>query len=147
MPGLLDRLLDRFYVACRDRPTDIETARGIVSFSFDDFPASALRNGAPVLEDAGWRGTYYTCGGLLGGASVCGTIASVRDIEDCLARGHEIANHTLSHCNCIEADAAGASRETQTQDIGGQSQSLGALPSPRRQVRSLEVPFSKHGGH
>ena len=120
MPSLLDRLLDKVYIACRDRRTDIETQRGIVSFTFDDFPATALHNGAPILEDSGWRGTYYTCGGMLGGLSESGVIASARDVEVCLERGHEIANHTLNHCNCVEADAATIRREI--------TENLAALP-------------------
>ena len=111
MTRLLDRVLDRLYVAYGEKTTDLETERGIVSFSFDDFPASAFHNAAPILEDAGWRGTYYTCGGLLGAESGSGTLASAEEVNDCLARGHEIANHTLSHCNCSQSDAATIRRE------------------------------------
>ena len=42
-------------------------AGAIVSFTFDDVPASAASEGAPILEGLGVRGTYYLCGGLLGG--------------------------------------------------------------------------------
>ena len=111
MTGLLDRVLDKLYLTCGEKTVDLETERGIVSFTFDDFPASALHNAAPILEDAGWRGTYYTCGGILGEGSGSGTLATAEEVDDCLARGHEIANHTLSHCNCSQSDAATIRRE------------------------------------
>lgn len=101
---LVDRVLNRGY-RLRRRLTDIVSDKGVVSFTFDDFPASALGVGGAILEEAGWRGTYYACGGLLGTGSGPGAFATSDVLEDCLARGHELANHTLTHCNCIQAEA------------------------------------------
>lgn len=69
----------------------------IVSFTFDDFPRSALTEGGRILKEAGWAGTYFAAG------SFCGR--TVDDIDyftrDDLLRaeeeGHEIACHTFSH--------------------------------------------------
>lgn len=96
-----DRILNRAHLARRDL-IDVISDRGLVSFSFDDFPANALHAGAAILEDAGWRGTYYACGGLLGTTRSTDRIATFDELQECLERGHELANHTFTHCNCTE---------------------------------------------
>ncbi|MGH6828678.1 MAG: polysaccharide deacetylase family protein [Rhizomicrobium sp.] len=69
----------------------------LVSFSFDDFPRSALTVGGEILRNAGWTGTYYVAG------SICGRrIAGIDyfDREDLIRaerEGHEIGCHTFSH--------------------------------------------------
>ena len=94
-------ILNRLYLTFTQQRVDVRTNPGMVSFTFDDFPASALEGGGAILEQAGWRGTYYTAMGLLGTESESGRIASPEELRDCAARGHEIANHTLSHLNCV----------------------------------------------
>jgi peptidoglycan/xylan/chitin deacetylase (PgdA/CDA1 family) len=69
----------------------------LVSFTFDDAPASACRDGAAILEEHGMRGTYYICAGGLGAASPNGPLASADDVVALTARGHEIGCHTYSH--------------------------------------------------
>ena len=43
--------------------------RPLVTFTFDDVPASACSLGAPLLEQHGARGTFYVCGGGCGAES------------------------------------------------------------------------------
>jgi peptidoglycan/xylan/chitin deacetylase (PgdA/CDA1 family) len=69
----------------------------LVSFTFDDAPASACRDGAAILEEHGMRGTYYICAGGFGAASPNGPLAEADDIVALMARGHEIGCHTYSH--------------------------------------------------
>lgn len=99
---IVDRILDRKHALSRPH-ADVRSDGGVVSFTFDDFPASALHSGGTILEEAGWHGTYYSCAGLLGSESSVGRIATYDELLECLSRGHEIANHTLSHCDCREA--------------------------------------------
>jgi peptidoglycan/xylan/chitin deacetylase (PgdA/CDA1 family) len=80
--------------------------RGVVSFTFDDFPKSAFTNGAPVLERHGARGTYYTAFGLADRAEPVGEMFDLECLLSVLARGHEIACHTYSHLNCARAEKA-----------------------------------------
>ena len=74
-----------------------EIQRPVVSFSFDDFPRSAVTNGAMMLEEFGVCGTFYAAG------SLCGTVADgirqfeVEDVPRLLEAGHEIGCHTFSH--------------------------------------------------
>ncbi|MGZ6012840.1 MAG: hypothetical protein ACXWK0_13450, partial [Caulobacteraceae bacterium] len=45
---------------------DTHLAEPVVSFTFDDFPRSALTEGGGVLRERGWAGTYYAAGGFCG---------------------------------------------------------------------------------
>ena len=41
---------------------DTHLEEPVVSFTFDDFPRSALTVGGRVLRAHGWAGTYFTAG-------------------------------------------------------------------------------------
>lgn len=69
----------------------------IVSFSFDDFPRSALTAGANVLEDYGVRGTYYAAMSLMNTTNKLGEQFREGDVRILWERGHEVASHTFSH--------------------------------------------------
>ncbi len=71
--------------------------RPIISFSFDDCPRSALTNAAPLLEDNGWRATFYIAMGLCGTSNHLGQHMSLEDVKAAYKNGHEIADHTFSH--------------------------------------------------
>jgi len=107
------RVLNKTYTVFLEKKVDICLKRGMVSFTFDDFPLDALHTGGSILEDAGWRGTYYTATGLLGTKGLCGRIAETNDLQDCIERGHELANHTVSHLDCIQAERRALIHEIQ----------------------------------
>jgi peptidoglycan/xylan/chitin deacetylase (PgdA/CDA1 family) len=69
----------------------------IVSFTFDDFPRTALSTGGTILEAFGARGTYYTAASLMNGSSEIGDHFTADDLTAVLRRGHEFGNHTFSH--------------------------------------------------
>jgi peptidoglycan/xylan/chitin deacetylase (PgdA/CDA1 family) len=71
----------------------------IISFTFDDFPRSALHNGGAILRDHGCVGTYYISLGLAGQRTPTGKAFEMDDIDDLLAQGHELACHTFDHCD------------------------------------------------
>lgn len=81
--------------------------QSIVSFSFDDFPHSAVTNGARILESLGVCGSFYASG------SLCGTTVDgmrqfeAEDILRLAEAGHEIGCHTFSHraVPCMTAEA------------------------------------------
>ena len=71
----------------------------IVSFTFDDFPRSALHVGGQILRAQGFAGTYYASLGLMDQDSPSGRIFSAPDLETLIAQGHELGCHTFAHCN------------------------------------------------
>lgn len=79
------------------RPQPFALERGIVSFTFDDFPKSAWTAGGAILERHGARGSFYVC------ARNAGTdFEGVRQFDDAdvaalLANGHELGCHTAAH--------------------------------------------------
>jgi len=90
--------------------------RPIVSFTFDDFPRSALTAGGEILGEYGVRGTYYVAMGLLGKRTAVGEMFDETDLERLVGLGHELACHTLDHtiCSNLTASALAAScRENQ----------------------------------
>ena len=74
-----------------------------VSFTFDDFPRSALTAGGRILADQGARGTYFVSLDLLDGPSVSGQIASRGDLAALLHDGHELGCHTFEHLDGTKA--------------------------------------------
>ena len=74
----------------------------LVSFTFDDFPRSALRVGGAILKRFGLAGTYYTSFGLMGQQAPTGEIFVAEDLPELLAQGHELGCHTFHHCHSWE---------------------------------------------
>lgn len=81
------------------RPLNTALLQGVVSFSFNDFPVSAI-TGAKAFEDQGWRGTFYVSPGLYGQHSASGQICSQEDVLSLYVGRHEIGAHTYSHFRC-----------------------------------------------
>ncbi len=98
--GLLDRVKRRLTRLQARRPLNCAQGRFLVSFSFDDFPRSAATNGAAILEEFGWRGTYYASTAFEGSENHLGALFTAADIAALCARGHEIGCHTERHINC-----------------------------------------------
>ncbi len=72
----------------------------IVSFSFDDFPRSALTVAGAMLVENGLRGTYYASMGLMGQRTSVGEIFNAEDLRALVETGHELACHTFDHLSC-----------------------------------------------
>ena len=104
-PSLKGKLRRRYARLTSRRPASTGPTRPMVSFSFDDAPASAAQAGAEILERRGLHGTYYICAGLAGREGPMGRNADVPQLERLIAAGHEIGCHTFSHLDCGDASA------------------------------------------
>jgi peptidoglycan/xylan/chitin deacetylase (PgdA/CDA1 family) len=69
----------------------------IITFTFDDFPRSALTTGGLIIERYGGRATFYVSMGLIGTSNDIGEQFRLIDLTSVLERGHEIASHSYSH--------------------------------------------------
>jgi len=81
------------------RPFVIRTQRPLISFTFDDFPQSALRVGGAILKRFGLAGTYYASLGLKDLDTPSGHIFDFADLKLACDQGHELGCHTFSHCD------------------------------------------------
>jgi peptidoglycan/xylan/chitin deacetylase (PgdA/CDA1 family) len=72
----------------------------IVSFSFDDFPRSAVTEGGTILKNFGARGTYYASISLMNTCNELGEQFRREDLDALLADGHELGSHTFGHISC-----------------------------------------------
>jgi peptidoglycan/xylan/chitin deacetylase (PgdA/CDA1 family) len=88
------------------KPLAIHTEIPLISFTFDDFPRSALLAGGNILTLHRLAGTYYAALALLGTRGPSGPLFFVNDLTALLAQGHELGCHTYSHCHSWDTDAA-----------------------------------------
>jgi len=86
------------------RMITMRNATPLISFTFDDFPESALRVGGAILKSRGFAGTYYASLGLMGQMTPTGRIFSAGDVKTLLDDGHELGCHTFDHCDSWETD-------------------------------------------
>jgi len=85
----------------------------IVSFTFDDFPRSALTVGGQILKNRGVRGTYYAAVGLMNKSNELGEQFRSHDLDALLSDGHELASHTFSHISCYSVSDANFRKEVE----------------------------------
>ena len=87
----------RFVRSVKLHTVDSHFAEPVISFTFDDFPRTALSTGGRMLHEAGWKGTFYTagafCGRVVDGIDYFGH----DDLVQVHGDGHEIGCHTFSH--------------------------------------------------
>jgi peptidoglycan/xylan/chitin deacetylase (PgdA/CDA1 family) len=105
-PSLRGKLRRRLVRLAHRRPAQGTLDRPMVTFAFDDTPASAVRVGAPILEARGIKGTYFFCTGLAGETGHMGEYATRKDMLRAAAAGHEVGCHTHSHLDCGKSDGA-----------------------------------------
>jgi peptidoglycan/xylan/chitin deacetylase (PgdA/CDA1 family) len=126
LKGKLRRRLARVLTR---RPATVALERPMVTFSFDDAPVSATTTGARILEERGWRGTYFVAAGLAETNGPMGTYGGHDDTLRLHRTGHEIACHTFSHLDCGKADGP-----TVAADVERNQAALKALGLPRSQT-------------
>jgi len=85
------------FQARRVIPTNLD--RPIVSFTFDDCPKSVMENALGPLEREGWLSTIYIALGLCETTNHLGLHMSLADVKAGHESGHEIGDHTFSHCD------------------------------------------------
>lgn len=74
--------------------TDIQLKEPIISFTFDDAPASAFENGGGILSKYGFGGTFYIAVSLMQDA---GTQFTAAQLEEAIYHRHELGCHTFNH--------------------------------------------------
>lgn len=81
------------------KPFAMPARQALISFTFDDFPRSALLSGGAILKSFGLEGTYYASLGLVGKQTPSGPIFHLDDLPLLFEQGHELGCHTFAHCD------------------------------------------------
>lgn len=101
MSAFLDKMRRRAGRYLDVRPADVRPARGVLSLSFDDIPASAWTEAGPILAHHGVKATYYVCGGLSGGRNLDLPQFEVEHLQALHEAGHEVGCHTYDHVSTL----------------------------------------------
>jgi peptidoglycan/xylan/chitin deacetylase (PgdA/CDA1 family) len=135
LPDFMSRLS---HFAARSIPLRLHRIRNgqpVVSFTFDDFPASAHEKAAPILEAFGARASFFAATALLGKPHPLWKMADPDAIPDLADRGHEIGLHTHGHAPLWQTNP-----RTLTSDIEKNLNMLQDL-SPRLTIESFAYPY------
>src|SRR5579871_5925643 len=133
LPKSIQRRAARWF-GCR--PCRIRLQTPIISFTFDDFPRSALLTGGAILEKHGAVGTYYTSLGLIDKVTSTGKIFAREDLDELVRNEHEIACHTFDHCDSWDTEPADFEASVQ------RNQKALAELMPTARFSSLSYPLS-----
>ncbi len=82
----------------------IKPHQPLISFTFDDFPRSALLAGGAILNRFGLAGTFYASLSLVGKETASGRIFDLDDLRTLFEQGHELGCHTYAHCDSWHTD-------------------------------------------
>jgi len=132
LSGKVSRFLAR---NIRTKTLAMRNAQPMVTFTFDDVPATACHVGALIIEQYGARGTYYVSGGGCGAPSPCGPLATIDLLRVLAARGHEIGCHTYSHTAVASIGARELATDTE------RNHSFLKSVSDRTAVRNFAYPY------
>lgn len=133
LPKTIQRRAARWF-GCR--PYRIRLQIPIISFTFDDFPRSALLAGGAILQKHGAVGTYYTSLGLMDKVTSTGQIFAREDLDELMRNRHEIACHTFDHCDSWDTEPADFEASVR------RNQQRAAELVPTSRLSSLSYPLS-----
>jgi peptidoglycan/xylan/chitin deacetylase (PgdA/CDA1 family) len=88
------------------RDAQVSGSSPIVSFTFDDFPCSAVDVAARMLEECNLTATFYASLGLMGQTAPTGKIFDLDRLKALQTRGHELGCHTFDHCHAWNTQPA-----------------------------------------
>jgi peptidoglycan/xylan/chitin deacetylase (PgdA/CDA1 family) len=95
-----------YYQSLSSRKVNLDLQKPIISFTFDDVPYSAYKNGVPLLNQYGVKATFYVATGLAeenASATPENRFLTNSEISNLATSGHDVQCHTYSHFN-IKSD-------------------------------------------
>ncbi|MEM7327234.1 MAG: polysaccharide deacetylase family protein [Pseudomonadota bacterium] len=99
--SLMDRVNFRLARVRNQNLRDSVLQSPVISFSYDDFPKSAIEIGAVELERHGFQGSFYPAASFCGAHEDGQAYYTEADIQCLREKGHEIGCHTHDHANLL----------------------------------------------
>lgn len=86
-------------IACKflKKKVSLNLSKPLISFAFDDIPDSAITNGARILSEYGYKGTFYVSLGLADNHNKNKNYFDHSKLKQLVADGAELACHTADH--------------------------------------------------
>ncbi len=119
------------------RMARLAAGRRCISFSFDDFPRSAARLGAEVVEAQGVHATYYVAMGLMTEQTSAKDAFTREDLLKVSAGGHELGCHSHSHLDLMTSRM-----QTIDEDLDRNQASFAGL-QPGRPLSHFAYPYGR----
>jgi peptidoglycan/xylan/chitin deacetylase (PgdA/CDA1 family) len=94
---LINCVKQKIYEKVNPCLVEIDLNKPIVSFSFDDFPRSAIQNGAKLLESLNAKGTFFASLELIDTKNQFDFLFTKDDLLYLESIGHEIGSHGFKH--------------------------------------------------
>jgi peptidoglycan/xylan/chitin deacetylase (PgdA/CDA1 family) len=94
---LSERIEQRLASHVPVKPFHMRGQKGVISFTFDDVPRTAVTVGGRILNRHGAGGTYYVSGGLTGQREEGLPCHLLQDIQSAARDGHEVGSHGFTH--------------------------------------------------
>ena len=85
------------------KKVNLNNAKPLITFTFDDFPASAYTTGGAILQKYNNKGTYYVAMGIRAAENSTKLFDDTM-LQQLVADGHEIASHSYGHIRCRGLD-------------------------------------------
>lgn len=109
----LQKLVKRTWAGIAFRANmEVRLPQPLVSFTFDDVPASGFEQGGGILTKYGYAGTFYISLGFHQ-ACVAGVCFETHHLERALENHHELACHTFGHIELSRTPLQEAARNLQ----------------------------------
>lgn len=138
------RLQSKYHRTCAQylfrRRLVVNCPGSAISFTFDDFPRTALSVGGAILQKYGLAGTYYVSLGIEGTDDASGPMFRLDDLQTLRQQGHELGCHTFDHY-----DSSGTRPSIFLKSVIDNQQALGAL-FPGAEFRTFSYPKSAPTG-
>jgi peptidoglycan/xylan/chitin deacetylase (PgdA/CDA1 family) len=117
----------------------MQPGKPLITFTFDDFPRSALHTGGGILGHYGAAGTYYIALGLMSQVGPTGEIFRHEDLHLLSAQGHELGCHTFHHCPAWETSA----REYEASVVLNSATLRTLAPAARMETHSYPISYPR----
>lgn len=114
--SLFAKIARRWVPMQERRDIHFKLDRPVVSFTFDDFPRSAIENGSDLLEKLDWHATFYVAAGLVDVVNHHGQQYSAEDLPLLESKGHEIGAHSFGHIDLTHLSPSALATETERND-------------------------------